>query len=236
MFWFGVKLNMSKIKKFFIVLVVLILLRFTFIKLYQINPIAEYIYDDTESIIAIKFKNQVYEYMTEPPKPYYFIYDEDSLEFKNYLVLYNELSDFFFPPCRVYFYTDYYDTDKNFLRCNVWSRPSDDFFVKESFTYPSLDKNPVDEIWMTHTKTNKIEDTETVDKIVECVKSEGEIALDKEIVDYIKKYSWDNHCFYLKYEGYPLVEEFHIEETEDGRYIVDQFTAEEYDTIYWDEH
>ena len=54
--------------------------------------------------------------------------------------------------------------------------------------------------------------------------------------DFIVANSWDNHCIHLKYEGYPLIEEFFVTETEDGRYIVDQYTAEEYDTIYYDEH
>ena len=80
-----------------------------------------------------------------------------------------------------------------------------------------------------------IKDESTVNKIVECAKSDGKIELDKNIVSYIQKYSFDSHCFYLRYVDCPLVEEFHIEETEDGKYIIDQYTPEEYNTIYWEE-
>lgn len=136
------------------------------------------------------------------------------------------------------FYSKHDDLYSNF----IIKQPNDSsvcqLYVKKNFVFPTIHKNKLNEVWLSLSSfdTDNIKDSDIVNKIVECVKSEGEIALDKEIVDYIKKYSWDNHCFYLKYEGYPLVEEFHIEETEDGRYIVDQYTAEEYDTIYWDEH
>ena len=208
-----------------------------YIKIYQIAPTVEYIYDNTESVIAIKFKNQIYESMSnDPPKPYDFIYDENSLEYRSYLVLYDELTDFLFMWDRASFYSEYYDNDKNFIRCNVWGKTSDDFYVKEGFVYPTIYENQVDEIWMTMYRNNDIiKDKETVNKIVGCAKSNGKIELSEEIVEYIKKYSHDNHCIYLKYTGYPLVEEFYIEETENGRYIIDQYTPEEYDTIYWEE-
>ena len=228
---------MRKKKIFCLFLVTLFLLHIVFIKIYQANPTAEYIYDNTENIIGIKFKDEIYKPMgLAPSKPYDFIYDENSFEFKSYLVLYNDLSDFLFMWNSVYFYSDYYDRNKNFMRCDIWGRTSDDFYVKERFVYPTLYKNDINEVWMSHLSSYEIiKDEETVDKIVKCAKSDGKLELDKEIVDYIKKYSWDNHCFYLKYDGYPIVEEFHIEETEDGRYIVDQYTPEEYDTIYWEE-
>lgn len=219
------------------ILFIILLSHIVFINVYQANPTAEYIYDNTGSIVAIKFKNQIYESMPDdPPKPYDFIYDEYSLEYRSYLVMYDELTDFFFMWDSVRFYSDYYDKDKNFVRGSVLGDASDDFYVKEGFIYPTLDKNQVDEIWMSVRRNDDIiKDKEIVGKVVECAKSNGKIELDKEIVDYIKKYSWDYHCFYLKYEGYPIVEEFHIEETEDGRYIVDQYTPEEYNTIYWEE-
>lgn len=230
-------LRISKKKLFSLFLLLLLLSHIVFVNFYRANPTAEYVYDNSESVIAIKFKNQVYESMSDdPPKPYDFIYDEFSVEFRSHLVLHNELSDFLFMWDRIHFYSEDYDNDKNFIRCSMWGGTSDDFYVKEGFVYPTIYENQVDEIWMTMRKNNHIiKNKETVDKIVECAKSKGKIELDEEIVEYIKKYSHDNHCIYLKYKGYPLVEEFHIEETEDGRYIIDQYTPEEYDTIYWEE-
>ena len=228
---------MLKKKYICLFLVALLLLYIVFIKIYEVNPTAKYIYDNTENIIGIKFKDDIYEHIGfSPSKPYDFIYDENPFELKSYLVLHNDLSDFLFMWNTVCFFSDYYDFDNNFIRCDVWGRASPDYYVKEGFVYPTLHNNEVNEVWMSLSSSYEIiKDRKTVDKIVECAKSNGEIELDKEIVDYIKKYSADNHCLWLKYEGYPIVEEFQIEETEDGRYIVDQYTPEEYDTIYWEE-
>lgn len=140
---------MRKKKLFCVILFIILLSHIVFINVYQANPTAEYIYDNTGSIVAIKFKNQIYESMPDdPPKPYDFIYDEYSLEYRSYLVMYDELTDFFFMWDRVRFYSDYYDKDKNFVRGSVLGDASDDFYVKEGFIYPTLDKNQVDEIWM----------------------------------------------------------------------------------------
>ncbi len=144
--------------------------------------------------------------------------------------------DFVFPFRYFEFYCENFDENENFIINQPNHTTSLYFpFIREDFSYPTVENNEVAEIWMSRSSSDEynIKDKETVDKIVECAKSDGEIPLDKDIVEYIKEYSCDNHCFYLKYVGYPLIEDFHIEETEDGRYIVDQYTAEEYDTIYY---
>lgn len=134
----------------------------------------------------------------------------------------------------IYFepYSESFDKNINFIALYNY----DEILIKENFVFPTIENNEIHEVWMSlDILDNKIKDANTVNRIVECAKSNGEIGLDKDIYDYLKENSWDNHCIYLKYEGYPLVEEFFITETDDGRYIIDQYTAEEYDTIYWDE-
>lgn len=128
------------------------------------------------------------------------------------------------------------DIDSNFLVAAPGKL--DRIFIKKDFDFPTLNSSEVNEIWMSLSSTDEdnIKDITIVNHIVECAKSNGELALDKDVYEQIKSTSWDNHCFYLKYKGYPLVEEFHIEETEDGRYIVSQYTASEYDTVYLDDH
>lgn len=134
------------------------------------------------------------------------------------------------------YFSQVFDENKNF----IVSRPKDSSLsclcVDENFVFPTLENNVVNEIWFSLSNDDIMYNPDWVRQVVESAKSNGEKELDKEIYDYIVENSWDNHCIYLKYEGYPLVEEFFVTETEDGRYIVDQYTAEEYDTIYYDEH
>lgn len=134
-----------------------------------------------------------------------------------------------------YYYSETFDENKYFIIDN-YRYHFTEIYVDENFVFPTIENDNVDEIWMSKSSSYEIiKEKTTVKKIVECAKSDGEIELDKEIYDYIKKYSYDHHCFYLKYDGYPILEKFYIEETEDGRYIIDQYTPEEYDTIYWEE-
>ena len=58
--------------------------------------------------------------------------------------------------------------------------------------------------------------------LVYCMKSTADREIDKEIYDYIVENSWDNSHFYLKYNGYPLVEEFYVSTDRNGKYIVSQ--------------
>ncbi len=130
-------------------------------------------------------------------------------------------------------YSVNFDKNQNF----VWLYSYNRILVKEGFVFPTIDKNEVEAVWMSAAYSDKdhITDKETVDKIVKCIKSNGKIELDKSIVRYIKKHSWDSHCIHLKYKDYPIIEDYHIEETEDGGYILKQYTPEEYDAPFWED-
>ncbi len=138
--------------------------------------------------------------------------------------------------CFTYFepYSEELDENMNFIRLPSW----DVVLMKDDFVFPTIYNNIVSEVWMLCSVEDekRIKNEDIVNHILDCAKSNGEKELDKEVYDYIVENSWDNHCIYLKYEGYPLVEEFFVTQTKDGRYIVDQYTTEEYDTIYYDEH
>ena len=216
-----------------IVLVVCIILYYGFIKYCQSNSTAEYFYDSNGHYESIKFNNNIYEAISFVPDPYELVVKENSTGGNTYYIAHNNYNDFFLPWDSLVFYSDDYDYKGAFIRVF----PYDNLYLMNGFVYPTMHKNEVNEIWLSLSSSYEIiNDIETVDKIVSCAKSNGEKELDKEVYDYIVANSWDNHCIYLKYEGYPLVEEFFVTETEDGRYIVDQYTAEEYDTVYYDEH
>ena len=195
--------------------------------LYHIIAPAKILYDP----FRVEYKNTVYIEGLSDYYQYELVKDESyDAEEKHIWVKDRLVVDFFFPFEYFEAYCESFDKQINFICLNSY----DTVFVKEGFVFPTIEENEVSEVWMSASSTYEIiKDKEKVAKIVECAKSKGELELDEDVVEYIKKYSWDNHCFYLKYAGYPLVEEFHIEETEDGRYVVDQFTAEEYDTIYY---
>lgn len=129
-------------------------------------------------------------------------------------------------------YSANFDKNQNF----VWLYSYDRVLVKEGFVFPTIENNEVEAVWMSASSSDEdhITDKETVNKIVKCIKSNGKMKLDKSIVRYIKKHSWDNHCIHLKYKDYPILEDYHIEETEDGRYILKQYTPEEYDAPFWE--
>ncbi len=196
---------------------------------------AEYIYDINENCIGIMYDGESYYKGDYEMYPYYLVYDEIRQDEEKIYI--EDRKKRLFTNDYFSFYCKSYDDERFFIVEAPYDSSLQILYIKNGFVYPNLINNKIDEVWMSLSSTDddNIKDKETVSKIVECAKSEGVIELDQEIVDYIKKYSWDNHCFYLKYKGYPLVEEFHIEETEDGRYVVDQFTAVEYDTIYYDE-
>lgn len=172
--------------------------------------------------------------------PYYFTeYERHDLSSKIYLPRgHNSIfTDLFFSTYYFCFFDKNDDYYSNFIILCPEDTSISQLYLKENFVFPTIGKNKVESIWTSIdvSDSDNIKDKETVDKIVECAKSNGEIELDKDVYDYIRTYSADHHCLWLKYEGYPLVEEFYIEETEDGRYIIDQYTPEEYDTIYWEE-
>jgi len=229
---------MSKKKLFCVILLVLLLSHIVFVIVYRANPTAEYIYDENDNIVSVRLKDEIYIASDfELRAPHNYVHNGNWFELKSYFVPCNDISDFLLMWDTASFYSEKFDKDKNFLRCDIWGRTSDDLYVKEDFIYPTIYENEVSEVWMSHSSDNEdnIKDIETVAKIVECAKSDGKIELDKYIYDYIKKYSADYHCLWLKYEGYPIIEEFHIKETEEGKYIIKQFTPEEYNTVYYDD-
>jgi hypothetical protein len=131
----------------------------------------------------------------------------------------------------IYFepYSVLFDKSNDFINLYHFDKT----LVKEYFTYPTLEENDVIEVWMSLSSEYKIiKDKKSVTKVAKSAKSNGKIELDKEIVEYIKEYSFDNHCFYLRYKNCPVVEEFHIEETDDGKYVVEQYPIENYKASY----
>ena len=224
-------------KKHIVIILCVVSLYFSVLSLAYGVSKAEYLYDLDEDFVGIKFDNNEYVNDYYIPEKYALIVDDVSFFSRRYYIKYGDFFSDYVPPFAYFcLYSKKFDRYANF----IIEDPHDSeacIHMKKGFLVPSLEYNNVDMICMSlDTKyEDNIKEKETIEKIVECAKSNGKIELDKEIVDYIKKYSWDYHCFYLKYEGYPLVEEFHIEETEDGRYIIDQYTPEEYDTIYWEE-
>ena len=171
------------------------------------------------------------------PSPYDFVTAEDEIYSEFVYIEQEKFSDYALNfDGYFYYYSETFDENRDFIIDNNRYHFTE-IYVDENFVFPTIENNEVEAVWMSASSSDEdnITEKETVKKIVKCIKSNGEIELDKEIVDYIKKYSWDYHCFCLKYKGYPIVEQFHIEETEPGRYIVHQFTPEEYNTLYFDD-
>ena len=161
----------------------------------------------------------------ESEKPYELVYDDSFQGKKDRIYVKNMIIPF------IYFEPYSVELDKNTEFINLYY--FDKVLVNDDFTYPTIDKNKVIEVWMSLSSSYEIiKDREMVDKIVECAKSNGKIELDKDIVSYIQKYSFDSHCFYLRYVDCPIVEEFHIEKNEDGKYIVVQYSIENYKSSY----
>ncbi len=194
-----------------------------FIIFYNVYAPAEVFYNP----FSVEYNSETYiDY--EDKEPYKLIADDSIAEKNNRVYVKSMLIPFiYFEPYSVKF-----DEKENF----IWLYHFDEILVKDSFVFPTIEKDAVNEVWMSSSSTgkHKIKDKKIVDKIVECAKSDGKVELDKEICDYIKTYSFDNHCFRLKYEGYPILEKFHIEETDEGKYIVDQYTEEDFDIILGD--
>ncbi len=224
-------------KKHILIFLCIVALYFGVISLSNTLSKTEYFYDLGKDISGIKFNNNEYiRFLSMPTERYALITHDVSVTSKKYYIKFNDCSDFFPPFEYICLYSEEFDTYSNFIIKNP-NGFNEQIYVKTNLILPTLKKNEIDMVFMSLSSNDKdnISDKNTVKKIVECAKSNGKIELDKDIYDYIKKYSADHHCLWLKYEGYPIVEEFHIEETEDGRYIVDQYTPEEYDTIYWEE-
>ncbi len=239
-----------KKKIFKIVLVFSLLLSFTGYYIYtgienRDKCEATYIKDEDGDIIGISYNGRNYlewDYMisygyfeyedtlTYEGYPYDLIVNEDEPYHDSIYIEQDKFSDYALTFDNYFFYfSETYDKNRDFIVENLSDYSRNEKYVDENFVFPTLENNKVDEVWMSKSSSYEIiKNKETVAKIVKCAKSDGKIELDKDIYDYIKKYSADYHCLWLKYEGYPIIEEFHIKETEDGRYIVDQYDIEEY--------
>lgn len=228
-------------KKYILIFLCIVALCFGVISVSYALSNAEYIRDPAEDFFKIKFNNNEYiaEYSDDYyiPKQYNLIVEDRSFFIRRYYIRYGDFCDYIPPFSYFCLYNKEFDKYTNFIIEN----PNDSeacIYVRDDLILPTLDNNKVDMVCMSLDAYDEdnIKDEETIKKIVECAKSDGKEELDKNIYEYIKEHSYDNFCFGLKYEGYPIVEKFHVEETEDGRYIVDQYTDEEYETIYYCEH
>ena len=127
-----------------------------------------------------------------------------------------------------YSYFSFCEEGDDFIRESPDDTSLDVLYVKEGFVFPNINENEVNEIWTyldpDAGQDTKITDEEKVRQIVDCAKNMGEKELDKDIYDFIVEKSWKkDYCyFFLKYTGYPLVEEFYVDMIEDGRYVVKQ--------------
>lgn len=144
---------------------------------------------------------------------------DDELREKIY-VTYNDFSDFL-PPFNYFSFCG--ETDDLII-----FGPNDTslqlLYVKEGFAFPDIQNCKVDEIWLSLNSEDKenIKDEKIITQLVDCMKNTADREIDKEIYDYIVENSWDNSHFYLKYNGYPLVEEFYVSTDRNGKYIVSQ--------------
>ena len=243
--------NTMRKKVLIILLVLSLLLSFTGYYIYtgiqnRNKCEAKYIKDADGEIIGISYNEKNYyewDYMIDNSffeyddstiydgYPYNLVVDEEESYTEYIYIEQDEFSDYTLHFDNYFFYfSETYDKNRDFIVENRSNYSRNEKYVDENFVFPTIESNKVNEVWMSLFSEDKgnIKNKEIVDKIVECAKSDGKIELDKDIYDYIKKYSTDHHCLWLKYEGYPIVEEFHIEETEDGRYIVSQYDIEDY--------
>lgn len=147
--------------------------------------------------------------------PYYII--SDDLHEKVYI------SDGFFhdllPP---YSYFSFCGESDDF----IFESPDDTslniLYVKEDFVFPNIFENEIDEIWMSLSvdDADNITDEKIVGKFVGFAKSEDDFGADEDIYSYISEKSCDGCRIFMKYKGYPLVEEFVLTEKEIGRYVI----------------
>lgn len=212
-----------------IVIVVMLIMSFFIIKYSRYK--ATYEYDNNDSSRCILYDNDSYVEWTKiadiycasgvinntDMSPYFLI--SENLRDKVYISE-NFIQDLL-PP---YSYFSFCGESNDF----IFESPDDTslnlLYVKEGFVFPDISKNKVDEIWMSLSSADNGNITEEaiVKTIVDCAKSKIDKELDEDIYDYISEKSWDNCHIYMKYNGYPLLEEFYITKSEDGRYIIEQ--------------
>lgn len=149
--------------------------------------------------------------------PYYLI--SDDLHGKVYIS-----GGFFYDLLPPYSYFSFCGDSNDF----VFQSPDDTslniLYVKNDFIFPNIVENEIDEIWMSLSIDNadNITDEKTVEKIVGLVKSGDDFGTNEDIYSYISEKSCDGCRIFMKYKGYPLVEEFVITEKDNCRYVITQ--------------
>lgn len=192
---------------------------------------ATYSYNDEGFYSGILYKNDSYVYWDEIDDTYCASGDIERTDMYPYVLVSGILREKIyisdhsiqdlFPP---YSYFSFCSESNDF----IFEQPDDSslnlLLVKKDFEFPDIYNNEIEEVWLSLDPycDDNITDKTNVQKIVDCAKNQTEQKLDKEIYHYILEKSWDNCHIYLKYKGYPLVEEFCVAITEDGRYMVQQ--------------
>lgn len=217
---------MKKRYLFAISTLVVIIIYFVVVTVLNYQSRSEYMYSGTGSIIGLKFENMIYKPVVLVEEPYYLVSDLAALEnadiehelHKEYIKeddIYSYLPpfDYFVPYC------DFFDETWNFIIVSPYDFETSMVYVKSNFRYPTIKTDSVNEIWTSLFNTNSvISDKYIVENIVECAKNKTK--LDKEIYEQLNLRNGGS--LFFKYDGYPLVEEFHIEVIDDGIYVVTQ--------------
>ncbi len=208
-------------KKLLFVIIPIIVLVITFLLAYP-KPTA--VCDDFNGVSAIVYGNTTYldwldinqhyrnmgaiDKNATSMEPYYCLCDgfPETLKDKIYISYGNTLGDLI-PPYR-YFSTSV-ENDAFIFVC-----PDDSSlnltYIKKDFVFPTANNNEVDEIWMSVNKNDEsnIKDSETIEYIVNCIKDNKNLSED--VCKYITEKSYDNCSIYLKYKGYPLLEQYTV--------------------------
>ena len=192
---------------------------------------ATYSYNDEGFFRGILYENDSYVYWDEIDDDYCASGDIESTDMYPYFLVSGVLREKIYisdnsiqdllPP---YSYFSFCSESNDF----IFEQPDDSslnlLLVKKGFEFPDIYNNEIEEVWLSldpYCDDNITEKTKVM-QIVDCVKNQTEQELDQDVYNYILEKSWDNCHVYLKYKGYPLVEEFCITITEDGRYMVQQ--------------
>ncbi|MBR3768692.1 MAG: hypothetical protein IKL10_10720 [Clostridia bacterium] len=217
-------------KKIFCIIIVAILMMF-FLLMFSSRYTANYVYDNNSSSRSILYGDDSYIEWSikantycdlgvienEDMYPFFLVYE--NLREKIYISD-NFIQDLI-PP---YSYFSFCEDSNDFIFESPHDTSLNLLYIKEGFVFPDIENDEINEIWMSLSSddNDNITDEKIVKKIVDCAKSKSAKELDKDIYDYISEKSWDNHHIYMKYKEYPLVEEFFVIKSEDGRYIIKQ--------------
>lgn len=206
-------------KKVLFVIIPIVILVITFILVYpkptavrgDFDGVSAIVYGDTTYLDWLDIDEyyrdlEVIDKHAESMEPYYCLCDDypETLKDKIYISNGNTFDDL--RPPYPYFSTSV-ENDAFIFEC-----PDDSSFnlmyIKKDFVFPTVNNNEIDGIWMSVNQTDEsnINDSKTVEYIVNCIKDQKNLSED--VCKYIIEKSWDNCSIYLKYKGYPLVEQY----------------------------